>query len=217
MATDGATQISLLLVDDHPAVREGLALLLAPGGIAVCAEAADCAQALAALETCNPDVALVDLALDGGESGLDLVPELCARGLKVLVYSMHEDGAVVRQALAAGAHGYVTKREMHRVLMEAVKEVAAGGEYLGQRAAAALAADLARPDNRMPDLALSAQEARVYHLLGDGATAAEIAGEMGVSTRTVESYCARIMEKLEVTGMRNLRRHAIRQVRDRAS
>jgi DNA-binding NarL/FixJ family response regulator len=206
-------RIRLLLVDDHPGVREGLALLLARDEIAVCAEADGASQALLAMEQVVPDVALVDLAL-GQESGLDLISDMEARGIPVLVYSMYDDGEHVQQALAAGARGYVTKREMHRVLTEAIREVAAGREYLGPRAASALAGHLVRAGKRPAERELSDRERQVYRLMGEGATTSEIASAMRVSTRTVESYCARLMEKLGVDGMRPLRREAIRNRHD---
>jgi DNA-binding NarL/FixJ family response regulator len=213
MITDGAGPIHVLLVDDHPAVRQGLALLLAREDIEVCAQAEDCAQARLSAEDSTAHVALVDLSL-GPESGLDLIADLEARGIAVLVYSMHEDGETVRQALAAGARGYVTKREMHRVLTEAIREVAAGREYLGPRAAASLAGQLARAGRRAALREPSEREREVYRLLGEGATTSEIATAMNVSIRTIESYCARLMDKLGVNGMKPLRRGAIRRGRD---
>jgi DNA-binding NarL/FixJ family response regulator len=214
MSTDGDRPIQVLLVDDHPAVRQGLSLLLAREHVMVCAQAEDCAHALLSAEESTPQVALVDLSL-GPESGLDLIGDLEARGVAVLVYSMHEDGETIQQALAAGARGYVTKREMHRVLTEAIREVAAGREYLGPRAAAALAAQLARVGRRAALREPSGREREVYRLLGEGATTSEIAAAMNVSVRTVESYCARLMEKLGVDGMKPLRRGAIRHSHSR--
>ncbi len=211
MGTDDKQAIRVLLVEDHPAVREGLVLLLAREGITVCAEADSRAQALGVLQHAAPHIALVDLSL-AAESGLDLMPELRTREIPVLVYSMHEDGDYVRRALAAGARGYVTKREMHRVLTQAIREVAAGRQFLGPRAAAALAADLARSGARDADRDLSDQERRAYHLLGEGCTIPEIAAAMHISPRTLESYCHRIMEKMDLTGMSALRRHAIRHL-----
>jgi DNA-binding NarL/FixJ family response regulator len=213
MTTDCDRAIHVLLVDDHPAVRQGLALLLAREDITVCAEAEDCAHALLSADQATPHVALVDLSL-GPESGLDLIGDLEARGIPVLVYSMHEDGEHVQHALAAGARGYVTKREMHRVLTDAIREVAAGREYLGPRAAASLAAQLARAGRRAALREPSGREREVYRLLGEGVTTSEIATAMNVSIRTVESYCARLMEKLGVDGMKPLRRDAIRHWRD---
>jgi DNA-binding NarL/FixJ family response regulator len=206
---EAVRRIRVVVVDDHPAVREGLALLLARESIEVCAVAEKGSQALQATQHTAPNLVLVDLSL-GPESGLDLIGDLEALGVPVLVYSMFEDGDHVQRALAAGARGYVTKREMHRVLTEAIREVAAGREYLGPRAASALAAQLARTGKRASQRELSDREREVYRLLGVGATTSEIAATMRVSTRTVESYCARLMEKLGVDGMRPLRRDAIR-------
>lgn len=212
IAEDGRS-IRVLLVDDHPAVRAGLALLLAREDITVCGEAEGRSQALSAADHETPDVALVDLSL-GAENGLDLIGDLDARGIPVLVYSMHEDGEHIQQALSAGARGYVTKRAMHRVLTLAIREVAGGREFLGPRAASALAAQLARAGKRAAQRALSEREREVYGLLGEGATTSEIAETMDVSTHTVESYCARLMEKLGLNGMRPLRREAIRHLHD---
>lgn len=213
---DDAGAIRVILVDDHPIVRAGVAAVLAREEIDVCAEAESRAQASRALDRFSPELAVVDLSL-GRDSGLDLIAELDDRGIRVLVYSMHEDGEQIRRALAAGACGYVTKREMHQVLVDAVRAVAAGEEYLGPRAAAALASRLTGAGRRHGhgDLdSLSEREQQVYHLLGEGATISEIAAEMHISTRTAESYCARMMEKLDLSGMRPLRRDAIHHLHD---
>lgn len=212
MTAGSENLIRVLLVDDHPGVRAGLALLLAREQIGVCGEAEQRSQAVLTADRTAPDVAIVDLSL-GQENGLDVVADLNARGIPVLVYSMHEDGEHVQQALTAGARGYVTKREMHRVLVDAIREVAAGRGYIGPRASSTLAAQLRTAARNAPQRDLSDREREVYELLGEGATTSEIATRMQVSTRTVESYCARLMEKLGLDGMRPLRRKAIRQLR----
>lgn len=211
MSTDPSmpmAPIRMLVVDDHPALCEGLALLLAPEGITVCADARTAADALAQAVTSRPDVALVDLSL-GGDDGLTLVADLHARGLPILVYSMHEDARHVEGAFAAGALGYVTKRELHRVLVEAIRLVAAGGRFVSPNAALALAEHHIEPATHDNERLLSDQERQVYHLLGQGESTQAIAEVMSISPRTVESYYARIQDKLELTGMHALRRHAI--------
>jgi len=182
--------------------------LLAPEGITVCAEASGRAGALAHVEDRRPDLALVDLSL-AGENGLAVVADLHARAVPSLVYSMHEDGRHVEGALAAGALGYVAKREIHRVLVQAIREVAAGRRFLSPMAAVALAEHLAGPRAYNVDRDLSKQERQVYHLLGQGEGTIEIAAALRISTRTVESYYARIQDKLGLRGMHELRRHAI--------
>ena len=201
-------RLHVLLVDDHPAVRQGLALLLAPEGIDVCAEADGRVEGLALLQKCHPDLAIVDLSLDG-EDGAALVADLYERAVPVLVYSMHNDARRVGGAFAAGALGYVTKREFHGVLVQAIREVAAGRRFVSPHAAAALAEGLTgdRADDALGKL--SPQEREVYQLLGRGEGVPEIAVALRITAHTVESYYARIRVKLGLNGMYELRRHAI--------
>jgi DNA-binding NarL/FixJ family response regulator len=208
--------LRILLVDDHPAVREGLAALLAPEGIDVGAEAGGRAEALARLKRCRPDLAIVDLSLDG-EDGLTLVADLHARAVPVLVYSMHNDAKHVGAAFAAGALGYVTKREFHGVLVQAIREVAARRRFVSPHAAAGLAEGLAGA--QADDLVdkLSPQEREVYQLLGHGEGTPEISNTLQISAHTVESYYSRIQVKLRLNGMYELRHHAIEYVRKRAA
>lgn len=206
-AVTASPPIRVLLVDDHPAVRQGLAIFLEPEGI-VCAEAGGRAEALANVEKRCPDLAIVDLSLDG-EDGLPLISDLHERRVPALVYSMHNEARHVRSAFAAGALGYVTKRELDGVLLEGIREVAAGRRFVSPKAAAAL---LENPAEAQPDDAvnrLSPHERKVYELLGKGEGAFEIAAVLHVSIHTVESYYSRIQVKLGLSGMYELRRHAI--------
>jgi len=127
----------ILLVDDHAAVRHGLALVLADEGVGDCDEAASREEALDAAGSEPPDVALVDLSL-ANDDALELVAELCARNIPVLVCSMHEEPGYVRRALAAGARGYITKREAPRDLARAVRDVLEGWMLISPRAAEGL-------------------------------------------------------------------------------
>ncbi len=199
----------ILLVDDHPAVRQGLALLLAPEHIDVYAEAGGRAEALARVEKRRPDLAIVDLSLDGEEEGLALIADLHHRTVPVLVYSMHSDARRIGSAFAAGALGYVTKREFHGVLVQAIREVAAGRRFVSPNAAASLAESLS--GSRAADAIerLSPHEGKVYELLGQGADTFDIAAALQISNHTVESYYGRILVKLGLNGMHDLRRHAI--------
>jgi two-component system, NarL family, invasion response regulator UvrY len=198
------TPIRILLVDDHPAVRQGVAVLLAPDGIEVCAEAGNGAAALARLSESHPDLAVVDLSLDG-EDGLPLVTEFTARGLNTLVYSMHEDARRVHAAFNAGALGYVTKREFHGVLVQGIREVAAGRRFVSPKAAAVLVDSQAPGTTRR----VSPREDHVYRLLGQGLNAAEIAAQLEISGHTAETYFSRLRNKLNLKTMHELRRHAI--------
>ena len=200
------TMARIFLADDHPAVRQGLAMLLTQHGHAVCGEAESRAQALAMIDARGADLAIVDLSL-GEDSGLDLLPDLAARDVPVLVYSMHEDPETIERAFAAGAAGYVSKREISEALLEGVGEVLAGRSFIGQRAAQALAGRLVGGEKDARTL--SEQEKQVLRLLGQGDSVADIAVALNLSARTVETYCARIREKLGLGGMKALRKHAI--------
>jgi DNA-binding NarL/FixJ family response regulator len=194
----GAT---VFLVDDHPLVRQGLCLMLEQSGFVVGGEADSVTSTLDHPGLTGSDVVLLDITLERS-SGFDLIPALRGRDIRVLVYSMHEDPTVVRKAMAAGATGYVTKREAAQSLAEAIRTVLAGGTYVSPRAAAALAQHAAAPD-------LSPQQQQLYDLLGQGFDAEQIARRLHVSPRTVETYCTRLMDKLGADGMKELRRRAI--------
>ncbi len=206
-------RIDVLLVDDHPAVREGLALLLAPDGIDVVAEASTRAEALARVQERRPDLAIVDLSLDT-EDGAALIADLRGHRVPALAYSMHKDARHVEGAFAAGALGYVTKKELHDVLVQAVRQVAAGRQFVSPVAAVALAERVSQPHAEPGARDLSQQERQVYQLLGNGEGTHEIADAMNISTRTVESYYARIIVKLGLSGMYELRHHAITRARE---
>lgn len=198
--------VEILIVDDHPAVREGLSLLLTQGGHRICAEASNRTETLAQLSSTKPDIALVDLSLNK-ESGLDIVPDLLACDIPVLIYSMHEDYEVIQRALDRGARGYVTKRETTKVLLEAIETILAGNIYLSLHAKACFVDKEVNVFSRRDSL--SQREYQVMSLLAEGNTNGEIADTLGVSVRTVETYFARINQKLGLQGVKELRKYAI--------
>lgn len=194
--------VRVLLVEDHPAVRVGLRMVLEQLGLQVCGEAEDVRGALEALRASPADLVIVDLSL-GGEDGLDLLQQCSDTPL--LVYSMFEDAAHVTQALRAGARGYVTKRDATEVLGEAVRRLLAGERYVSPRAEMRLAE---APECLQALEKLSLQEQRVLEMLGQGFTPQLIAAQLAVSPRTVETYCGRLQIKLGVSGMKELRIYA---------
>lgn len=193
--------IAVFLVDDHPMVREGLALMLERRGFTVCGDAESAQAALDHPGLAAASVVVLDISLEQ-TSGLDVLPLLCQRGKRVVVYSMHEDPVIVKRALAAGATGYVTKREAAPSLADAVAAAGAGQTLVSPRATAALAPP-------PPGPGLSRQQQQVYDLLGQGWDTDAIASRLELSPRTVEGYCARLVDKLGVDGMKELRRRAI--------
>lgn len=201
-------KIRIVIADDHPAICQGLKLLLEPEGVTVCAQASGRVEALVQVKAHRPDLVLVDLSL-GDDDGIALVKDLNSLTVSSLVYSMHEDAHHVEAALAAGAQGYVTKREVHRMLVQAIQEAATGRRFVSPRAALALADRIGVERSHAANPELSTQEQKVYRLLGKGEGTLQIANRLNISSRTVESYYSRIQVKLDLETMRELRRHAI--------
>jgi DNA-binding NarL/FixJ family response regulator len=191
----------VFIVDDHPLVREWLGnLLRLEADIVVVGSAADPATALTAMAAQAPDVAIVDLSLQRG-SGLDLIKDLRARfpAVQVVVLSMHEEMTDLERAFRAGASGYVMKRESTSQIVEAIRQVRNGKMFANPSVLAELTARLVgRSTARGTDAIdiLSDRELEVFRRLGEGRTTREIAEALGVSLKTVQTYCARMKEKL---------------------
>lgn len=197
--------VRVFLIDDHQAVRQGLSVLLEQKGFAICGEAKNKEQTLRYFEVDSADLALVDLSLRN-ESGLDLISELRVRGVKTLVYSMHDDARHVEAAFAAGALGYVTKCEMEDTLLNAIEEVLSGRRFVSPLAAEKM---LDR-DDRMQTSSLTRRESGIFQRLGEGDSTSEIAERFNISINTVLTYYTRIAEKLGLGGTKELRRQAIK-------
>jgi DNA-binding NarL/FixJ family response regulator len=196
------TVARILIVDDHPVVREGLAVqILAQPDLEVCGEAEDVAGALALAETARPDVAVIDISLKTG-SGIDLIKRLQARdaSIRLLVWSMHPEGLYAERALRAGALGYVHKGRATRDILAAIRSVLAGKVFLSEELSAKLLGRLvggaARAVERPAVEGLSDRELEAFGLMGQGLATPQIAERMHVSPKTVETYRARIKEKL---------------------
>lgn len=204
---------SLFLIDDHPLVCAGLVTVMKQAGHVIAGVAGDVEMALLDPGFAACQVVVLDLSL-GGDDATKQMPRLLGPGRRVLACSMHEEAVRIRRAFAAGATGYVTKRETAQYLLEAVAKVAAGERYVSPRVQAALLADCPQEPNATDCSRLSDREREVFALLGEGAGPEEIARRLFISSRTVESYHIRIGEKLGVSGTRELRRLAIAAARD---
>jgi DNA-binding NarL/FixJ family response regulator len=208
-------KIRVLLVDDHPLVREGLVNLIAQQpDLEVCGEAGNEPQALALVSSAQPDVAVVDLTLENG-SGLELIKSIKAGhpGVAVLVLSMHDESLYAERALHAGARGYIMKREAAKKVIQGIRAVCAGQLYVSEKISAGMAEKfaggrLAAPAS--PVEQLSDRELAVFELLGQGQNTRQIADHLHVGFKTVQSYCARIKEKLQLANATELLRAAIR-------
>ena len=208
--------VSIFLVDDHPAVRQGLKLLLLEEGYIICGGATGGKEALQQNELCRADLVLLDLSL-GEENGLAFIAELREQGTAVLVYSMYEDADTIEKAFAEGANGYVTKREGSDTLLQAVSDVLAGQRSISPRAAQSLANKVLSPSTAPCISLLSQREQQILTMLGQGDSTADIAVYFDISVRTVETYYTRIIDKLQLSGMKALRRHAIQNGQQQAS
>ena len=204
----------ILLVDDHPLMRRGLAALIDnEPDLAVCAEAGNRKSALDAVARCAPDLAIVDLSLEGGEDGLDLVKALKIRSPPVpaLVLSMHPEARYGERALRAGARGFIAKQQLGEAVLAAIRRVLAGRIYMS----GALSMDLAsrfvggdaNPRSRLATL--SDRELQVFRLIGEGRRTREIASILHLSPKTIESYREHLKQKLDIDGGPELVRRAV--------
>lgn len=204
---------TVLLVDDHPIVREGLRdLLEASGELSVVGEAGDARTAIALAGQLKPALAIVDLSL-GNDSGLELIKSIREyhENVKVLVLSLHAEELYVERALRAGACGYVCKSEPPEVLVRAARQAITEGVYVSEQHARRMLARIVSPVRRgCGDLAnLTDRELEVFELVGKGYSGRQIAQRLHRSVKTVESHCARIRRKLMVQDSRGLLQKAI--------
>jgi len=211
----------IYLVDDHAVVRSGLAELLnQTDPFTVCGGSATAEEALQQIPRAKPDLVLVDLALER-TSGLDLVKDLKIRmpQLPVLVLSMHDEAIYAERCLRAGAKGYVMKHEAIDELRAAIRKVLEGGIAVSPRMADRLLHSFAQGGDRSESLEdrLSDRELEVYDLIGQGLGASEIARKLRLSVKTIETYQAKLKEKLGLKDSSELFRHALRWVERRKS
>jgi DNA-binding NarL/FixJ family response regulator len=206
---------TVFIVDDHPLVREWLTNLInQQPDLVVCGESEGAPQAFAAIGACKPDVAIVDISLKDS-SGIELIKSLKQSfpSVAVLVLSMHEESHYAGRALRAGAKGYVMKRETTRKVIEAIRRILEGKIYVSETLADVLAAyftDEKKGENRSPIEQLSDRELEVFDMLGRGLGTRQISETLGISLKTVQAYCARMKENLNLDSGTDLLREAIR-------
>jgi len=198
---------TVVIVDDHPVVRDGLVFLLGEQpDLRVVGEGASAGDALRLVESQRPDVLVLDLNLEGKDA-VPLVGELHQRwpALRILVLSMHDEGLYAERLLALGAQGYVMKQEEPAEFLRALRKVAGGEAYLSDRMKARLAARGGQAAIR-----LTARERDVLQLVAQGLGTREIGQRLGMSAKTVDSHRRNIREKLGLDTSRDLVRYAVR-------
>jgi DNA-binding NarL/FixJ family response regulator len=210
-----ARKSRIFIVDDHPLVREGLTNLInGQDDLIVCGEAKDSAQAIDEIMKARPDVALIDISLTN-ESGLELVKQLARQFPQValIILSMHDETLYAERALRAGARGYVMKHETSKSVLASIRRVLGGGVYVSERINKRIASRLDSSRELVttsPVERLSDRELEIFRLLGQGRTTSQIAGDLKLSLKTVQAYCARAKEKFGATSLNELLRAAIR-------
>ncbi len=205
----------ILIVDDHPMMRQGLAQLIGEeADLTICGEAEKASQALEAIGKLNPDLVLADISLPD-KSGIELIKDMQAiqPGLAVLVISMHDESLYAERVLRAGARGYIMKQEGGKKLMAAIRQVLGGQIYVSEKISAKI---LEGFSGRRPSTGsslidrLSDRELEVFQLIGEGIGTREIAAQLHLSVKTVEVHRAHIKEKLSLKTAPELVRFAVR-------
>ncbi len=210
MTVTATQNCRVVLADDHTMFRQGLSALLTREGLDVVGEAADGGEALRLLHDIQPDVALLDLSMPV-MNGLEVVRELArlAPEIRAILLTMHTEDSYVLEALRVGVWGYVLKAQAAADVVEAIRQVAGGGIYLGAGVSETVVRAY-RAKTALSTDPLSDREHQVLHLIAEGKTTKEIASLLGMSAKTAESHRARIMKKLDIHETANLVRYAVR-------
>jgi len=193
----------ILIVDDHPMVREGLSIHIATqGGMEVCGEAEDPQGAMSKIQSTHPDLVIVDISLKQG-NGIDLIHRIRDKyeDMPILVWSMYPESLYAERALRAGANGYLNKDRATREVLEAIRSVLAGKVYVSGDFTESMLKQVVAGRGRHSTVEnLSERELEAFEMMGHGMTTDAIAAKMNVSSKMVETYRARIKQKL---GLRN--------------
>ena len=214
-----ANGYKVLLVEDHPMFREHLGQLIDRDlGMSICGEADNIRDAMRLILETKPDIAIVDITLHGS-SGLELLKDIKAQGLdiNVLVLSMHDEELYAERALRAGAKGYITKNEASTEVIEAIRCVMKGDVYASRQMTAKLLERMTqkRSNTELAGMeTLADRELEVFQMLGRGKSTREIAQTLNLGESTVETYRARIKEKLQLRSAAELYLRAGQWVRD---
>jgi DNA-binding NarL/FixJ family response regulator len=202
----------VLIVDDHPLMRDGLVELISgETDVAVCGEADSAASALAAIDALNPDIVVLDLTL-GADDGVALVATIHERSpaLPILVLSMHDETLYAERLLGLGARGYVMKQEASEVFLFALRKLIAGEHYVRPELAARLFSRVSRASSQQsPANQLTEREREVLRAIARGFGTQEIAKSLGMSAKTVDSHRRNMREKLGLASASDLVRYAM--------
>ncbi len=204
----------VLVVDDHPIVRQGLTQLInQEADFVVCCDAGDIPQALQAIEDCKPDIIIVDISL-GHSSGIRLIEDISGNypGLSILALSMHDESIYAERCLKAGARGYIMKQEPPEKVASALRKIMNGGIFISDKMGTKLLHKFVTSKAEAscsPVELLSNRELEVFQLVGRGLKTRRIAEELNLSVKTIETYIDHIKKKMNFDDSRNLFMHAV--------
>lgn len=209
----------ILIVDDHPVVRQGLHQLISGDErLSICGEAKSAAECISMLEELSPDMILTDISLEGTD-GIELTKEVrqINPNIPVLVFSIHGEELYAERALNAGANGYLMKQENPDILLKAIHQVMAGDIFLStemtSRMLRKMSGSKKTPQPQKTGVEqLSDRELEVFKLIGQGLTTRRIAEKLNLSVKTIETYRMHIKEKLELNDATELMHHAVHWV-----
>ena len=210
------TKKRVLLVDDHPMMRGGLAEIInQQQDLVACCQADNAQEAMQRICAAKPDLAIIDISLEG-KSGLELINDLQASHpeVPILVMSMHDETLYAERALRAGARGYVMKKAGGEVVLQAIREVLSGKVYLSEKMSGQMLEIFAGRHTlaKSPIELLTDREFEVFRFIGEGCITREIAKRMHISPKTVDVYRQRLKEKLKLDNATALVQHAVRWV-----
>lgn len=210
-------QSRVIVVDDHPIVRQGLAQMIdREPDLMVCGEAEEARSALQAIATLNPDIAVIDISLNG-PSGIEILKTIRTTDpkLRVLILSMHDEMVYAERALRAGANGYIMKQEAAEMVLVALRRILGGEIYVSNRVANRMLRQLVggTPKARQSSVDdLTDRELEVFRLIGEGHGTRQISDDLHLSVKTVETYQSHIKEKMGLKNARELVQYAIQWV-----
>jgi DNA-binding NarL/FixJ family response regulator len=212
VAKNGKSRV--FVVDDHPIVRQGLVLLInQQPDLAVCGEASEAHSALRGIAATAPDILILDISLSGPD-GLEVLKSVraCDAAVPVLILSMHEESIYAERALRAGANGYIMKQEATETVLVALRRILNHEIYVSDPVAKKMLRRFisgSAAEKQSPVAELTDRELEVFRLIGEGHGTRQIAEELHLSVKTVESYQAHIKDKLSLRSARELIQHAI--------
>lgn len=208
----GEQRPCILLVDDHPLVCKYLATLLKSEGMEICGETDNIEDTLARVKRRRPDLMIVDISL-GGDNGLTLIKRIRRDDpdIRILVLSSHDETLYARRSLDAGAHGYINKEEDPAKIMAAIKTLLAGNIYLSDPMRARVSDGFSGADVASVNK-LSNRELQVFELIGKGRSTSEIAKQLHLSVKTIETHREKIKKKLQLQSGNELAREAMQWI-----